>query len=331
MSATTNTATTKDVMTALVALGFQPQVETIKTISHCCRDQFLSHLAKCVSNLDTDGMSMKAISSLIASLSAETLGRIRGIAADISPAQVAHVALRTPTKLASAISAAEDPAHPRHLDAKEFLAEVSRLEITTTVSAGAPQSAVPGVALSREQKYSNNAQAESTTSAAPRTSSVPRMEARYNSCHVYGSAYALCFNAISRNGSPGVMVDAASSTGPRSYDWKNAVHVWLDTNEVGAVLAVFRRWRRSVEFSAHGPQNDKAFSLEFQEQHFFARVVAKGCEIHPARAVKILPMDATAISILFLTQLAQSYPQIPLNELLATVRATHQITDAAPR
>ena len=45
--------------------------------------------------------------------------------------------------------------------------------------------------------------------------------------------------------------------------------------------------------------------------------------------MKILPSDAMSVSILFLTQLAESYPMIPLNELLATVRATHQIEDAA--
>ena len=125
------------------------------------------------------------------------------------------------------------------------------------------------------------------------------------------------------------MVDAAVSNGPKSYDWKNAVHVWLDTNEVGAVLAVFRRWRKGIEFAAHGSQNDKGFAIEFQGQHFYAKVTAKKMGQHPTRAVKIMPTDATAVSILFLTQLAESYPAIPLNELLATVRATHQINDAA--
>ncbi len=125
------------------------------------------------------------------------------------------------------------------------------------------------------------------------------------------------------------MVDAAMQTGPKTYDWKNAVHVWLDINEVGAVLAVFRRWRKGVEFSAHGAQNDKGFSIEFQGQHFFAKVTAKKASSGAVRAVKILPSDAMSVSILFLTQLAESYPMIPLNELLATVRATHQIEDAA--
>ena len=124
------------------------------------------------------------------------------------------------------------------------------------------------------------------------------------------------------------MVDAAVSDGPKSYDWRNASHIWLDTNEVGAVLAVFRRWRKSIEFAAHGSQNDKAFSLEFQGQHFYAKLSVKKAGNHPTRAVKIMPPDATAVSILFLTQLAESYPAIPLNELLATVRATHQLGDA---
>ena len=124
------------------------------------------------------------------------------------------------------------------------------------------------------------------------------------------------------------MVDAAVSSGTKSYDWKNALHIWLDINEVGAVLAVFRRWRKGIEFNAHGAANDKSFAIEFQGQHFYAKVQSRKSSSHPTRAVKILPTDATEVSILFLTQLADSYPAIPLNELLATVRATHQIGDA---
>ena len=47
------------------------------------------------------------------------------------------------------------------------------------------------------------------------------------------------------------------------------------------------------------------------------------------RAVKILSGDATAVSILFLKQLGKAYKGIPMTDLLATVRATQCLDNAA--
>ena len=338
---TTNFATARDVTTALSSLGFQPSVETIQTIQRNCREQFLNHLSKCITGQDAEGNSKKVIGSLLRCLSPDALNRLNQITPNVTADRIVPVALKAPTKLLSAIEAASNPEHERHIDAKSFLTsvfspvdqeEAAPADAASTESA--PQQS-PLNAPSQSRGERSHGDDRPTEDSAPLNRSRPQPAAqgagdkKFHSCHVYGSGYALCFNATEWDGKPGVMVDAAVSTGPKSYDWKNAVHVWLDTNEVGAVLAVFRRWRKGIEFAAHGSQNDKAFSIEFQGQHFFAKVTVKKAGNHPARAVKIMPTDATAVSILFLTQLAESYPAIPLNELLATVRATHQINDAA--
>lgn len=330
---TTNFATTRDVTTALSSLGFQPSSETIQTIARNCRAQFLDHLSKCIAGQDADGQSKKAISNLLRCLSPDALNRLKQITPNVTPEIIVPVALKAPNKLLSAIDAASNPEHERHTDAKAFLANVFQSQSNNEIPPAEPASekstpAKRGDAAPPDDRHMGDS-APPSQSRQPQAPQRPSTDKKYHSCHVYGSGFALCFNATEWEGKPGVMVDAAVSTGPKAYDWKNAIHVWLDVNEVGAVLAVFRRWRKGIEFGAHGSQNDKSFSIEFQGQHFYAKVSAKKAGTQPTRAVKIMPTDATAVSILFLTQLAESYPAIPLNELLATVRATHQISDAA--
>ena len=323
MTTTTSFATAKEVATAMASLGYQVPAETLLAISRHCRDDFLGHLSKCISGQDTEGTSKKAIGNLIRCLAPETISRLKSVVPHVTIDMVVPLASKRPMRLLSAIDAATLPTHERHADAKELLGSVFNPSANDTAMES-PSASTENTG--QEQIPSVRSMGEKPATSAERSGE--RDSKRYNSCHVYGSGYALCFNAGEWEGKRGVMVDAAVSSGPKTYDWKNSVHIWLDTNEVGAVLAVFRRWRKGIEFNAHGAANDKSFAIEFQGQHFYAKVQSRKAANHPTRAVKILPTDATEVSILFLTQLADSYPAIPLNELLATVRATHQISDA---
>ena len=310
-TSTTPFSTTREVAAAISSLGFQPSAVTLETISRFCREEFLEHLARCISAQDNDETSKKFVGNLIRCLSPDTLTRLKAIVPTVLPDQVVPLARQIPTRLLSAIEAASDPVHAKHSEALAFLqAKFPSHGDTPSLPPAPPEGLQPEDHARRQPEPPTRAQG---SQGKP-----------YHSCHVYGSSYALCFNATTRDGAPGVMVDAAVANGPKSYDWRNAIHIWLNVNEVGAVLAVFRRWRKGVEFGSHGAQNDKSFSIEFQGAHFYAKVAARKAPNDPTRAVKILPTDATAVSILFLTQLADSYPAIPLTELLATVRATHQ-------
>lgn len=301
-----NTTTTKEVAAAVSALGLRATGEMLSAISRNCRNDFLAHLSRCTTGQDSDGASRKFISNLIRCLSPNTLNRIKSIYPRATFDMIASVARAYPIKFLSAIDAAHDPEHARHADAKEYLASIF------AHAQDQSRDAQPPFPLPR--RLETAAQDKPTSENGK----------KFYSEHVYGSNAALCFNATDWDGAPGVMVDAALQCGPKSYDWRNATHIWLNSNEVGAVLAVFRRWRKSVEFSAHGAKNDKSFSIEFQDRHFFAKVTSRKAESGGVRAVKILPSDAMAISVLFLRQLAECYPTIPLSELLATVRSTFE-------
>ena len=121
---TTNFATARDVTTALSSLGFQPSVETIQTISRNCREQFLNHLSKCITGQDAEGNSKKVIGSLLRCLSPDALNRLNQITPNVTADRIVPVALKAPTKLLSAIEAASNPEHERHIDAKSFLTSV---------------------------------------------------------------------------------------------------------------------------------------------------------------------------------------------------------------
>jgi len=237
---------------------------------------------------------------------------------------VVKLARTFPNRLLSAIEASANPDHPRHKEAKAYLTQTLEQPASTGREQPTSQPSAPEPQRPPENQSRRNAPPQ-----APAQNQTQEAEKKYESCHVYGGSYALCFNTGTWEGKPGIMLDAAAALGPKAYDWQNAIHIWLNANEIAAVLAVFRRWRKRVEFSAHGAQNDKSFSIEFQGQHFFAKASARKAASHPARAVKILPGDATAVSIMFLKQLATAHPDVPLPELLATVRAAHQLDDVA--
>lgn len=318
---TTNFATARDVSAALITLGYQASGETIGAISRNCRVEFLDALSRCITDNDPDAVGRKLIDTLMRSLAPASVKKLQTIVPTATIDMIVPVARTVPTRFLSAIDAANEEGHARQEDAKAYLRSI----FEAPAPADAPPSPPPAATGTAQANTSAPAQvAPSTRSAPSQPPAAAAKDAKYKSVHVYGGSYALCFNAGEWKGELGVMVDAAASSGPKTYDWDNALHIWLDLNEVGAVLAVFRRYRKGIEFRAHGAQNDKAFSIEFQDTHFFAKASSSKAAQHPTRAVKILPTDATAVSLLFMQQLVDAYPAIPAAELLATVRATHQ-------
>lgn len=327
-----NIATARDVVTALSSLGLVVEIDVIKAISRNCREVFLNHLSVAIAGQSDNekANSTHVIKAFVNVADPEGLDVLRTIMRGkvISADSVLQAMQSFPLRFASAIDVASDPRHPRHEEAKAFIDQCFALS-----ESASDQSQCADAKVDPKPDGGPPSVEPPSMITAPEPTSLrfpppAKTDKKFRSKHVYGSGYALCFNAGEWDGRPGVMVDAAVANGTKSYDWDNAIHLWLNENELGAVLAVFRRWRKGVELSGHGAQNDKAFSIEFQGQHFFAKVSARKAPSHPVRAVKILSGDATAVSILVLQQLAASYPDIPLPEVLSSIRATHQLDES---
>lgn len=314
MTQATNFATLNDIKAALTAVQLpMPGVPALVAISKAWRDTFCQHLADCVTGKDADGSKKKILEGLLSSLSPEVMTSLEKLGHRVELDVLVPIGLKFPTKFTSALTVALDAQHERNAEAKDFIAGL----LVPPPPSAAPPPAEPQVPTGSDEPVLQP-EPEMAQSAA-------RGGDQYRSAHAYGSGFALCFNAtIGTDGKPGIMVDAAVSSGPRTYDWKNAIHIMLDAREVACVLAVFRRWRKSVEFSAHGAQNDKSFLIEFQNTHFFCKVMAKKAGANSARAVKILPVDAHKIAVLFLEQLLLAYPNLPAAEVIALARSVNE-------
>ncbi|SFC91154.1 Whirly transcription factor [Thiohalospira halophila DSM 15071] len=109
-----------------------------------------------------------------------------------------------------------------------------------------------------------------------------------NQHKVFGGKAALTWEAdVTRRKEPTVALDAALATAPRQYDWGNKIRVQLTTGELPAVAAVLLGYSDKVEFASHGPQANKGFSVERQDQGFFVRVFQGG------NSIRAVPMSAT--------------------------------------
>ena len=367
-SAEASLATAKDVMAALTAIGVQaPDRFAISAISSVCRDDFLGALRSCVMRQDEDGSARTLIDNVVACVAPGVVDVLKKLRLVVELTDLIRIARFRPTRFLSAIAAAENQSHERHVDAvaflRDFIASTCWLEVDGNDAPSAQQCAagelpaaydIPGLppdpcapppspreARQRPaessrppvQREAPPARAREEAKGKPAAQHVPPSPPpsapaeKYRSHHVYGADYALCFNAsVAPDGTPAVMVDAAAANGQRSYDWGNAIHILLDVREIACVLAVFRRWRTQVEFSAHGKRNDKAFSIAWQGAHFFCKVSAR-VDHKPTRAVKILPHDAVQVAVLFLEQLLLAYPHLPAGEVLALARAVNTIDD----
>ncbi|WP_150306322.1 hypothetical protein [Pseudomonas saliphila] len=143
----------------------------------------------------------------------------------------------------------------------------------------------------------------------------------WESLHVYGGRAALCFNAdITKSGNETIALDAASSTGPKTYDWKQKIRIQLTKAELPVVAAVLLGVRGKCEFKNHGQNNDKGFSLERQDGgKVFVSVFAKG---QSAKAVPILAPDVLWVTAIVLQQLQKNCPDIDSMGIITLVRAT---------
>lgn len=320
-----NLATLRDIAAALTSLGHTPPpAATLTAIAGVCRQEFLDALSACVSGTDTDGVQKQKLDALLACTGEATRERLRNIGAELSVEVLVRIALRIPKRFLAALDIADDAANPRRQEAIEFLAGLARelAPSATGASASPPATGSTTAAKPADRNPSGD-------TAAPPEKSRPKNGHR--SVHVYGSKFALCFNAVDGpDGVPGIMVDAAVVTqAARVYDWKNAIHIMLDVREVGAVLAVFRRWRPQVEFAAHGRMNDKSLSITRQEGFFYCKVAARVDGGQGVRGVKIQPLDISKVALLFMEQLLLAHPSLPAEEVLATVCAAHQEARAA--
>jgi len=169
--------------------------------------------------------------------------------------------------------------------------------------------------LDREQQKEYQPSPDST---AGRTDETKRDEqGRPRSVHVYGGKGALCFEEDeTKNGFHTIAIDAATSTGPKQYDWANKIRIQLTREELPVLLAVMLGVLPQCEYKNHGTQNNKGFSVQDQGNQYFVRVFSP----EGVRAVPMTPEDAFRVTAMLIKQMRKNYEGLETGDILTLVR-----------
>ena len=145
--------------------------------------------------------------------------------------------------------------------------------------------------------------------------------APYYSFKVYGSAAALCISEAQTrsNNQHTIQIEGAGlivSAVQKTFDWQSKIIVQLTVQEAYQVLALFENKLRSIRFDGHGARHDKSLQIEFQQSHYFVRLIQKG---KPALALPVRAVDALPIVSLLYKQLLRNDPHLGIADVRGMV------------
>jgi hypothetical protein len=150
---------------------------------------------------------------------------------------------------------------------------------------------------------------------APETGEPP--VAPYYSFKIFGAGAALCIAEAQTRATrqytvniEGAMVLGGGAT--KTYDWPNKIVVQLTVQEAYQVLALFENKIRSLKFDGHGRAHDKSLQIEFQDSHYFVRLIQRG---RAAVAVPVRAVDAIPLVSLLYKQLLRNEPHLRIDDI----------------
>lgn len=160
-----------------------------------------------------------------------------------------------------------------------------------------------------------------TAAAAPAPAPAAPVEPPYYSFKIFGSGAALCVSEARTRSSNQhtVQIEGALALGGgarREFDWQNKIIVQLTVQEAYLALALFENLIPSVKFDGHGRTHDKSLHIDFQDSHYFVRVIQRG---RAAVALPVRAVDAIPIVSLLYKQLLANEPHLRIEDIRAMV------------
>jgi len=144
----------------------------------------------------------------------------------------------------------------------------------------------------------------------------------YYSFKIFSSAAALCIaeattradrkHTINIEGA----VALAGGGARKTFDWPNKIVVQLTVQETYQVLALLENKIRSLRFDGHGREHDKSLQIEFQDSHYYFRLIQRG---RAAVAVQVRPVDSFQIVSLIYKQLLRNDTHLQIGDIRAMV------------
>lgn len=159
-----------------------------------------------------------------------------------------------------------------------------------------------------------------TAAAAPAAAPAAPIEAPYYSFKIFGSGAALCVSEARTRSSNQhtIQIEGALALGAgrREFDWQNKIIVQLTVQEAYMALALFENLIPSVKFDGHGRAHDKSLHIDFQDSHYFVRVIQRG---RAAVALPVRAVDAIQIVALLYKQLLRNEAHLRIEDIRALV------------
>ena len=153
----------------------------------------------------------------------------------------------------------------------------------------------------------------------------------YYSFKIFGAGAALCIAEAQTRATRQYTVNIEGAVvlgdgATKTYDWPNKIVVQLTVQEAYQVLALFENRIRSLKFDGHGRVHDKSLQIEFQDSHYFVRLIQRGraAVAVPVRAVDAIPM----VSLLY-KQLLRNEPHLRIDDIRMMVERMAAMTAAA--
>lgn len=139
----------------------------------------------------------------------------------------------------------------------------------------------------------------------------------YYSFKIFGAGAALCIAEAQTRATRRYTVNIEGAVGlgggvTKSYDWPNKIVVQLTVQEAYQVLALFENKIRSLKFDGHGHAHDKSLQIEFQDSHYFVRLIQRG---RAAVAVPVRAVDAIPLVSLLYKQLLRNEPHLRIDDI----------------
>ena len=154
------------------------------------------------------------------------------------------------------------------------------------------------------------------------SSPVPKADPPYYSFKIFSSAAALCIaeattraerkHTINIEGA----VALAGGGARKTFDWPNKIVVQLTVQEAYQVLALLENKIRSLRFDGHGREHDKSLQIEFQDSHYYFRLIQRG---RAAVAVQVRAVDSFQIVSLIYKQLLRNESHLQIGDIRAMV------------
>lgn len=162
----------------------------------------------------------------------------------------------------------------------------------------------------------------------PDAAQSPAADPPYYSFPIFGSNAALCIaEATTRAGRKHTInvegAVALAGGARKTFDWPNKIVVQLTVQEAYQVLALLENKMRSLRFDGHGREHDKSLQIEFQDSHYFFRLIQRG---RAAVAVQVRAVDSLQIISLLYRQLLRNETHLQLHDIRAMIERMAAMT-----